>query len=330
VLYRLVFGLFFKPLNPEFAHHVVVFGLSFLSRIGVLRAKKSPKPIFELGLNFENRLGMAAGFDKNGKYIRPLHALGFGHVEIGTVTAIAQPGNPKPRMFRLPDQRALINRMGFNNDGAQAVADRITKLRHRYTNLPVIGINIGKSKITEAHLAVDDYRASAKLLAPVADYLVVNVSSPNTPGLRDLQQVEALAPILSAVAEAAEKKPVLVKIAPDLADQDVLAVCELVKALGLSGVVIANTTIKREAAGESAVLGESGGLSGPMLAPIALEMLSLARGVLDESYAIISVGGLETHQDAKNRLRLGANLLQGYTGFVYGGPLWARRITKNL
>ncbi|WP_091853034.1 quinone-dependent dihydroorotate dehydrogenase [Candidatus Aquiluna sp. UB-MaderosW2red] len=329
-MYRLVFRFFFKPLEPEFAHHVVVFGLSFLSKVGLLRAKKSPRPITELGLNFENRLGMAAGFDKNGEYIRPLHALGFGHIEIGTITAIAQPGNPKPRMFRLPDQRALINRMGFNNQGALAVSRRIQKLRERHDVLPIIGINIGKSKVTEAHLAAADYRASAKLLAPVADYLVVNVSSPNTPGLRDLQQVQELGPILSAVLAEAGSKPVLVKIAPDLADQDVLSVLELVKRLGLSGVVIANTTIKREVAGDPEVLRQAGGLSGPMLRLRATEMLELARAELKEGYTIISVGGLETQEDARNRIALGANLLQAYTGFVYGGPFWARRITRGL
>lgn len=330
MLYRIVFSLFFKPLKPEFAHHVVVFGLSFLSKVGLLKAKKLPRPISELGLSFENRLGMAAGFDKNGEYIRPLHALGFGHIEIGTITAIAQPGNPKPRMFRLPEQRALINRMGFNNQGALAVSLRIQKLRKRHDVLPVIGINIGKSKLTEAHLAADDYRVSARLLAPVADYLVVNVSSPNTPGLRDLQQVQELGPILSAVLAEAGPKPVLVKIAPDLADQDVLSVLQLVKLLGLSGVVIANTTIKRDNAGNSEVLKQAGGLSGPMLRPRALEMLELARAELDENYTIISVGGLEALEDAKKRIELGADLLQAYTGFVYGGPFWARRITKGL
>lgn len=330
MLYRIIFNLFFKPLKPEFAHHVVVFGLSFLSKSGLIRAKHAPRPIGELGLSLENRLGMAAGFDKNGKYIRALHALGFGHVEIGTVTAIPQPGNPKPRMFRITEQRALINRMGFNNQGAVAVAERIRKLRDRHDNLPVIGVNIGKSKVVEAHLAADDYRLSAQLLAQVADYLVVNVSSPNTPGLRDLQHVQALRPILSAVMQQAGDKPVLVKIAPDLTDEDVLAVLDLVKELELAGVVLANTTIKREGAGDSKVLDEVGGLSGPMLAVRAIEMLELARRVLDEKYTVISVGGLETPEDARNRVELGANLLQAYTGFVYGGPFWARRITSSF
>ncbi len=330
MLYRIVFSLFFKPLKPEFAHHVVVFGLSFLTKVGLLRAKKLPTPISELGLSFENRLGMAAGFDKNGEYIRPLHALGFGHIEIGTITAIAQPGNPKPRMFRLPEQRALINRMGFNNQGALAVSKRIQKLRERHDVLPIIGINIGKSKLTEAHLAADDYQVSARLLAPVADYLVVNVSSPNTPGLRDLQKVEALGPILKAVLAEAQKVPVLVKISPDLADQDVLSVLDLVKRLGLSGVVIANTTIKREDVGYSQLLREAGGLSGPMLRMRSIQMLELARTELDNRYTIISAGGLETLEDAKKRIELGANLLQAYTGFVYGGPFWARRITRGL
>ena len=233
MLYRLIFNLVFKRMHPEFAHEFVVFGLKLLSVFGLLRPRKSSSTVEVMGLDFENRFGMAAGFDKNAELIRPLHALGFSHVEIGTVTRRAQPGNPKPRMFRLPEANSLINRMGFNNEGADEVAERIRKLRSSSKHLPIIGINIGKNKDTPAEAAASDYGYCTALLAPLADYLVVNVSSPNTPGLRDLQQVQSLRPILQAVKTASSQKPVLVKIAPDLSDDDVLSVCDLVRELQL-------------------------------------------------------------------------------------------------
>jgi len=279
-----------------------------------------------LGLRFENRLGVAAGFDKNATMVKPLHALGFGHVEIGTVTALAQPGNPKPRMFRLSDQNALINRMGFNNDGAETVAERLGKLRAKSSRLPIIGVNIGKSKIVEPAMAAEDYRTSARLLAPHADYLTVNVSSPNTPGLRDLQQVESLRPILSAVLGEAGTVPVLVKLAPDLSNEDLVAILGLVRELGLAGVIAANTTIRRDFDGDKKILSEAGGLSGPMLYPRMLEMLRIIRSELDSSFTVIAVGGISTKAQAQECLAAGADLVQAYTGMVYGGPLWPRRV----
>ena len=330
MIYSIIFNLFFKRIDPEKAHRLGVFAFTWAWRLGLTRPASNSKHLKIMGLEFENRLGIAAGFDKNAKYIRPLHALGFGHVEIGTVTALAQPGNPQPRMFRIPEHRALINRMGFNNEGATAVAARLKALRAQGGKLPIIGVNIGKSKITPPEDAANDYRISAGLLAPFADYIAVNVSSPNTPGLRDLQQVEALRPILSAVVAESLGKPVLVKVAPDLNNQDLFGIIDLVGELGLAGIIAANTTIKRESVGSSKVLAEAGGLSGPGLAERATEMLRLIRERLGEGFVVISVGGLETGAQARERVELGADLLQSYTGFVYGGPLWPRRINKAL
>ena len=326
MIYRLVFNLFFKRLNPEHAHDLVVFGLRLLSAVGMLRAGKKGSTQSVMGLPFENRFGMAAGFDKNGLMIRPLHALGFSHVEIGTVTARPQDGNEKPRLFRLPDNRALINRMGFNNDGAEVVAERLRRLRARHSRLPIIGVNLGKNKTTTPADAAADYRFSTELLAPLADYLVVNVSSPNTPGLRDLQQVDALRPILIAVRDSAGEKPVLVKIAPDLSDEDILAACDLVIELSLAGVVATNTTIRRDELQAEKHQAETGGLSGPVLLPRALEVVGLVRSRLGKDRTVIGVGGVSTASDYQQMLKAGADLVQAYTGFVYGGPLWPRRV----
>jgi dihydroorotate dehydrogenase len=287
-----------------------------------------------MGLNFSGAFGVAAGFDKHAILVRALGDLGFSHVEIGTVTAKPQPGNPKPRLFRLVPDRALINRMGFNNEGADAIAVRLERLRKRHgAKLPVIGVNIGKSKVTEVENAVDDYRYSAKKLAPFADYLAVNVSSPNTPGLRSLQDVAALRPILVAVIEESMGKPVLVKIAPDLADEDVVAVAELSNELQLAGVISTNTTVGRTGltAPEAAIsaIGE-GGLSGAPLKSRSIEVLKLLKASLASNQVIVSVGGIETADEAQERLDLGATLVQGYTGFVYAGPFWARKINRLL
>ena len=266
--------------------------------------------------------------------VRPLADLGFSHIEVGTITAIAQPGNPKPRLFRLIADRALINRMGFNNHGAPAVAKRLAALRAKHGNdLPIIGVNIGKSKVTPVEDAAGDYRSSARLLAPYADYMAVNVSSPNTPGLRSLQDVAALEPILAAVIEESSGKPVVVKLAPDLADADILEVAKLVKRLGLAGVIATNTTISRAGlktdAEKVAQMG-AGGLSGAPLKARALEVLKLLRGQLASDQIVISVGGIETTQDAAERLANGATLVQGYTGFIFEGPFWARKINREL
>ncbi len=336
-MYNLIFRLVFARLDPEAVHHLVAFGLRVASAlritgIGRLGSNQTTQ-IRALGLNFNGAFGLAAGFDKNAVLIRPMGDLGFSHVEIGTVTAKAQPGNEKPRLFRLIADRALINRMGFNNQGAEAVALRLQKLRAKnYTNLPVIGVNIGKSKVTPVEDAASDYAFSAKLLAPFADYLAVNVSSPNTPGLRSLQDVAALRPILKAVLAQAKGKPVLVKIAPDLADEDILAVAELAKELSLAGIIATNTTISREGLRTEASKVESmgaGGLSGAPLKSRALEVLKLLKPAITSQQIIISVGGVETAAEARERLEAGATLVQGYTGFIYDGPFWARKINRR-
>ena len=336
MLYKALFKFFFSKLDPEQAHYLGMFvikvlGVTGLSKVSQFGIKK--KPIHVLGLDFSGPFGIAAGFDKNAKAVKELGELGFSHVEIGTVTRFAQSGNPKPRLFRLPRDQALINRMGFNNDGADEVATRLAKLRASGARLPVIGVNIGKSMVTELVDAVSDYEYSTRALAPVADYIAVNVSSPNTPGLRALQEVDQLEPILVAVSKSAIGKPVLVKIAPDLADDAVIEVAGLVRKLGLAGVIATNTTISRSglstASDEVKTFGQ-GGLSGPVLAGRAKEVLRLLRRELGNDFVIISVGGVVDGADVSERLELGADLVQGYTGFVYQGPLWAQKINASL
>jgi dihydroorotate dehydrogenase len=292
-----------------------------------------PGAVKVMGLEFKGPFGMAAGFDKNAEMIKELGQLGFSHVEIGTVTRHAQGGNPKPRLFRLKKDLSLINRMGFNNEGADAVAKRLDRLRSSGATLPIIGVNIGKSKITELDEAVSDYEYSAEKLAPFADYIAVNVSSPNTPGLRSLQAIDQLEPILKAVIAKAAGKPVLVKIAPDLADEDVVAVAALATKLRLAGVIATNTTVSRAGlrtdSQRVSAMG-AGGLSGPILKERSLEVLKLLRANLPSEIVIVSVGGVFSPTDVSQRLELGASLVQGYTGFVYEGPLWARKINRGL
>lgn len=286
-----------------------------------------------LGLDLPSPLGLAAGFDKEAAHVDALAALGFGFVEIGTITARPQEGNPRPRLFRLPADRALVNRMGFNNAGAVAAAARLARRRDDGV---VVGVNIGKTKVAQD--AVADYRESATLLAPHADYLVINVSSPNTPGLRDLQAVEQLEPIVAAVREGAAAGgaatvPVLVKIAPDLADEDVDAVADFAVRAGLDGLIATNTTISRSGlvtpAGEVDALG-AGGVSGAPVAERSLAVLRRLRARVGTDMVLISVGGVEDGADAAARLAAGATLVQAYTAFVYGGPRWPARAQRAL
>ncbi len=278
------------------------------------------------GVRFAAPLGLAAGFDKNGSGLNTWGALGFGYAEVGTVTAQAQPGNPQPRMFRLPDDRALLNRMGFNNHGAGELALRLA----RHTPDVPIGVNIGKTKITPPDAAVADYAESARVVGTLAAFLVVNVSSPNTPGLRDLQAVSSLRPILAAV-KAETTTPVLVKIAPDLSDVDVDEIADLAVELGLAGIVATNTTVSREGLATAGAddLG-SGGISGPPVAARSAEVLRRLYKRVGDRLVLISVGGIETPDDAWDRITSGASLLQGYTGFVYGGGLWAKQIHDGI
>ena len=334
MIYPTLFRLFLSRLDPETAHHLGMFAIRAAStlRLTKLLPKIKSTEVEAMGLSFEGPFGLAAGFDKNAIAIRALGEIGFSHVEIGTVTAIPQSGNDAPRLFRLKKDRALINRMGFNNDGAEVIAKRLEKLRSSKQKLPVIGINIGKSRVVDVKDAVADYEKSAALLAPYADYIAVNVSSPNTPGLRSLQEVASLRPILQAVIAKSLGKPVLVKIAPDLADEDIIEVANLAKELNLAGVIGTNTTISREnlqTSGSDVAAMGAGGLSGPPLNDRSLEVLKVLRKNLNANQVVISVGGVETHEQLLQRLNAGANLVQGYTGFVYFGPLWARAVNKN-
>jgi dihydroorotate dehydrogenase len=325
----------------------------------VRRRPVASSPVTAMGLTFPNVLGLAAGFDKNAVGIDALAALGFGHVEIGTVTGHAQPGNPRPRLFRLPADRAIVNRMGFNNDGAEVVAGRLAARAAHLRRLgdsggyicahsTVLGVNIGKTKVVpddDRAAVLADYGRSARLLAPYADYLVVNVSSPNTPGLRNLQAVERLEPLLAHVRRTADevtrdgrgsegrRVPLLVKIAPDLSDDDVRAVADLALASGLDGVIATNTTTSRDGLHTDADRVSSvgaGGLSGAPLAARSLDVLRLLRERAGRDLCLVGVGGITSLADARARLDAGATLLQGYTAFVYEGPLWPSRLVRGL
>lgn len=350
-VYDRVFEKCLVRMDAEKAHHLTYDAL----KAGGVALNRAPipgrAPVEAMGLTFPNRLGMAAGFDKTGEVFDQLAAFGFGHVEIGTVTAIAQPGNPQPRLFRLPQDRAIINRMGFNNDGAPTVAARLAKRglgkpdSRRTRRGLVLGVNIGKSKVVpdDDQAAVEaDYETSTRLLSPYADYLVVNVSSPNTPGLRNLQAVEKLAPLLAHVRRTADEAtdavgrdqvPLLVKIAPDLDDDDVLGVADMALSLGLAGIIATNTTIARNGLATPAETVEAagaGGLSGAPLTERSTEVVRLLRGRVGDRLTLIGVGGISTPEDARERVAAGADLVQVYSGLIYGGPMWPRRILKGL
>jgi dihydroorotate dehydrogenase len=347
-MYRLLFRVVLRRLPAETAHRAgfaLIRAAAAAGATGLLRRWLGPRdPVLRvraLGLEFPGPLGLAAGFDKDARATAGLGALGFGFVEVGTVTARTQPGNPRPRMFRLPADRALVNRMGFNNDGAAAAAAR---LRRRPRGGPVVGVNIGKTRSVPEQEAAADYAASARAVADVADYVVVNVSSPNTPGLRDLQAADRLRPVLVAVraaldaatrsaAAGSRRVPLLVKIAPDLAGPDIDAVADLAVELGLDGIIATNTTVSRDglasSAAEVAAAG-AGGLSGPPLREPALAVLRRLRERAGDRLVLIAAGGIETPDDAWERLAAGATLVQAYTGFIYGGPLWPRRMHAGL
>jgi dihydroorotate dehydrogenase len=348
-VYPTFFKLAFSWMDAERAHKIGFKGirLAHSSGAGRLLARFTAPPASlqtsAFGLTFPSPFGLAAGFDKEGHGIEALTELGFGHVEVGTITGRAQPGNEQPRLFRLIEDRAVINRMGFNNDGAAAVAPRLKSaraaLQRRHPKVrPLIGVNIGKSKIVELEDAVEDYLISARSLAPAADYLVVNVSSPNTPGLRLLQNVETLRPLLTAVGEEADKAagrhvPLLVKIAPDLSDEDIDDVARLALDLGLDGIIATNTTIGRtglKSGSEKIEACGAGGLSGAPLKSRSLEVLRRLKDATAGRLTLVSVGGVETPQDVQDRLDAGATLVQGYTAFLYEGPFWAARINRRL
>lgn len=342
MLYRALIRPLLFRLSPETAHHLAFGALRTAMAVpgvgAITEALLAPRdPALEvhvLGRTFPTPVGLAAGFDKDAVGFDALARLGFGFIEVGTLTAHAQPGNPKPRMFRLPADRAIVNRMGFNNSGSEAAVARLARA-HRVP----IGVNLGKSKLTPEEDAARDYATSATRLAAHADYLVVNVSSPNTPGLRDLQAVEKLRPILVAVRDSAARAtagtppPLLVKIAPDLSDEDIDAVADLALELGLDGIVATNTTIARAGLRSDPELVRacgSGGLSGAPLKGRALEVLRRLRGRVGDRAVLIAAGGIEDADDAWERILAGASLVQIYTGFIYGGPLAPSQIARGL
>lgn len=340
-VYTALFRTVFVRMDPERAHHLAARAIEVAGSLAPTRALlaaslgrtraaagagASAPEVF--GRHLSSPLGAAAGFDKEARMVLGLTALGFSHVEIGTVTAHAQPGNERPRLWRRLPERALVNRMGFNNSGSAAVAARLARLRRtRWGAGAVVGVNIGKTKATPPEHAAQDYALSASALARYADYLVVNVSSPNTPGLRDLQAVDSLRPILEAAQRAADtsarrRVPVLVKIAPDLTDDDVRAVCDLVSELDLAGVVATNTTIDHDHG--------PGGLSGPPVRARALDVVRIVRGELGPDRVVIGVGGISTPEDASALLDGGADLVQAYTAFIYNGPAWPGAMARAL
>ena len=344
MIYRSLIRPLLFAFDAEAAHHFTLKTLRLCEAVpgllGVLRAALLPRDssllVNALGLTFPTPVGLAAGLDKNAEAFEAFGALGFGFVEVGTITAQSQPGNPKPRMFRLPKDRALINRMGFNNAGAAVASHRIARRASRRT---VLGINIGKTKIVPNEHAADDYAASATLLARYADYMVLNVSSPNTPGLRDLQAVSQLRPLLTKlretldVTEPSRRIPLLLKIAPDLADEDIDAIADLALELKLDGIIATNTTIRRSglATAQNTVDAcGAGGLSGPPVKRRALDVLRRLRARVGTRVTLIAVGGIETADDAWARIRAGATLVQVYTALIYEGPLLARRIALGL
>ncbi|UDY22146.1 quinone-dependent dihydroorotate dehydrogenase [Nocardioides sp. Kera G14] len=341
--YRILFDHYLVNQDPEEAHYAA-FRAIRAARPVLSRVPAPGTPVEAMGITFPNRLGLAAGFDKNGVGIDSLAGLGFGHIEIGTVTGQPQPGNPKPRLFRLTADRAVVNRMGFNNDGAEAVAARLKArldARPSGDTGPVLGINIGKTKLVpenDQRAVEDDYALSTRLLSPYADYLVVNVSSPNTPGLRSLQAIDKLQPLLEHVRRTADQAtdrrvPLLVKIAPDLADDDVRDVADMAVTIGLDGIIATNTTISRDGLrSHPSQLEEvgAGGLSGRPLKERSLEVLSLLRNRVGTALTLIGVGGVTTAADAQAKLDGGATLVQGYTAFIYEGPLWPRTVAKGL
>ncbi|WP_326951848.1 quinone-dependent dihydroorotate dehydrogenase [Amycolatopsis sp. NBC_01286] len=331
-LYRLSYH------DPELVHERTI---GVLSRLGkatsvLSRVSRVDDPVAVLGLRFPNRVGLAAGMDKNGRALPAWAGLGFGFVEVGTVTRLAQPGNPKPRLFTLPETDAVINRMGFNNDGAEALAAKLA--REGKPGVP-LGISIGKSKVTPLEDAVEDYRFSLRALHPYADYFAINVSSPNTPGLRQLQDRAALAELLGELratsvelAGGAAPTPVLVKVAPDLTDDALAELLEVSLEHGVAGIIATNTTLSRDgiAAAESGLAGQAGGLSGRPLTTRAAEVVRFVHDHTGGSLPIIGVGGILGPDDAVRLVDAGASLVQLYTGFALHGPGLVRRVSRGL
>jgi dihydroorotate dehydrogenase len=332
------YELFVRPLlfslDPETAHHVTVRLLGRAAHFDLaLRALRlfqpTSKPITLFGLEFRNFIGLAAGLDKNGVALPAWAALGFGFIEIGTVTAKAQLGNPKPRIFRLPEQQALINRLGFNNDGADAIAHRLAALREsgRWPAVPV-GINIGKSRVTPLEQATEDYLYSFRMVRDFADYITLNVSSPNTPGLRELQEPEKLSELLYAIGNEAgtAPKPLVVKISPEVSGSELKAILAVCEENGVSGIIATNTTLDHSTIPPQ--LDQQGGLSG---APLRDKSTALVREIAAQcKIPVIASGGIFDAQSAREKFQAGALLIQLYSGLVYRGPQLLREIMDRL
>jgi dihydroorotate dehydrogenase len=344
-MYRLIKPLLFK-FDPEKVHYFVTRNLKrfnkFLGGAALSRAiwdvsdSRLEKEVF--GLKFKNPVGLAAGFDKNGELMNELANMGFGFIEVGTVTPLPQPGNPKPRMFRLPADSALINRMGFNNLGVDVVAERIAAYRKNASPKQkgvMIGGNIGKNKVTPNDDAVSDYIKCFDRLFDVVDYFVVNVSSPNTPGLRALQEKEPLMQLLNTLQQRNSKKgisrPILLKIAPDLANEQLDDIVEITMQTGIAGVIATNTTISRDGlVSDERLKSEMGGLSGKPLTERSTEVIRYIHKKSNGAFPIIGVGGIHSADDAIEKLQAGAALVQLYTGFIYEGPGLIGRINKMI
>ena len=329
---RLLRPLFFS-LDAEEAHELVMSALEAGSRMPSLirlmaGTTVTHAPSTVAGIEFPNPVGLAAGMDKNGVALQAWEALGFGFIEVGTITALAQPGNPKPRLFRYPDKQALINRLGFNNEGVEAVATRLEGLHTsgRWPRIPV-GLNIGKSKVTPAAEAAGDYLASFKRLHGLGDYFVINVSSPNTPGLRDLQSTEALGRIIRTLRdwEGSPRRPLFVKVAPDLAEEDLVAIVQLAEAEQLTGLIATNTTLDHSCIPPK--LDQTGGLSGAPLRARSLSALEIIRR--QTALPVIACGGVSDAESAGERFAAGADLLQVYTAFIYQGPALLRKLAQE-
>jgi dihydroorotate dehydrogenase len=323
-------------LNAETAHKVTVQMMVMAHRLGLLRSMYSgpSAPVECMGLQFPNGLGLAAGMDKSASAVEAWCALGFGSVEVGTLTPRPQPGNPKPRLFRLPEHEALINRMGFNNPGIHAAVARLKKRRTK----ALVGVNIGKNFDTPNEGAVNDYLYCLRVAWPVADYIAVNISSPNTKGLRDLQGEESMRLLLAALQkeqaalarETGKRVPVAVKIAPDLEPLHIQALARVFNEMQVDGVIATNTTINRDAVAGHALAAESGGLSGAPVTARSTEVIAAFRELLAPGIPIIGVGGILQAADAQEKLRAGARLVQVYSGLVYRGPALVGDVLRGL
>ena len=331
MLYPLVRPLLFA-VDPELSHDV---GLELLQRFHrLLPDRRIDKPVRAMGLDFPNPVGLAAGMDKNADYLDGLARLGFGFIEAGSVTPKPQPGNPKPRLFRLAGQQSLINRMGFNNKGIDYLLDRVGERPRNY----VLGINIGKNLSTPLAQALSDYRIGLEKVYSRADYVAINISSPNTPGLRDLQNEDALEALLAGIAELRleledrhqYRRPLALKLSPDLDARTIPAIAGILRKFGIDGLIATNTTVSRDGVKDLALAAETGGLSGAALRDRSRQILSAFYAELGDDIPIISVGGIDSAEEAKMRFELGARLIQLYTGLIYQGPGLVSAISRSL